>query len=91
MPVPNASATCCWVAAFSSAICTAASLRPASSPAAQQNVASPCTQTTPPPSGHDTSPTPGAISAASAGSHGSGAWVSLAAVSASGNPSFDTP
>ena len=84
-PVPNAAATCCCVAAFSSASCTAASRRPASSPAAQQNVVSPCTHTTPPPSGHDASPTPGATSSASAGSHGSGAWVSLAAISASRN------
>ena len=51
---PNASATCAWVAAFSLCSCTAASRRPASSPASHANVASPCTHTTPPPSGQAT-------------------------------------
>ncbi len=82
-PAPNAAATCCCVAAFSSVSCTAASRRPASSPASQQNVIIPCNCTAPPPSGSATSPTPGATSAAPAGSHGSGAWASLAAISAS--------
>ncbi len=82
-PAPNAAAACFCVAAPISVSCTAASRRPASSPAAQQNVIIPCTHTAPPPSGNDTSPTPGAISAASAGNHGSGAWASLAAIPAS--------
>ena len=50
---PNACATCSWVAALSWTIWTAASRRDASSPASHANVASPCTHTTPPPSGSD--------------------------------------
>src|SRR5206468_12958364 len=59
--------------------CTAATPRPASSPASQANVASPCTDTSPPPP-PVTSPTPGAISAAPAGSSGKGSWVSIPAI-----------
>ena len=77
---PNASATCAWVAAFSFHSCTAASRRPASSPASHANVASPCTHITPLPSGPVTMPTPGAISAASPGSSGNGTWVSIRAI-----------
>ena len=77
---PNACATCTWVAAFSCTSCTAASRRPASSPASHANVASPCTHTTPPPSGPAATPTPGAISAASPGSSGNGTWVSIRAI-----------
>ena len=77
---PNASATCAWVAAFSLCSCTAASRRPASSPASHANVASPCTHITPLPSGPVTMPTPGAISAASPGSSGNGTWVSIRAI-----------
>ena len=76
----NASATCAWVAAFSFHSCTAASRRPASSPASHANVASPCTHITPLPSGPVTMPTPGAISAASPGSSGNGTWVSIRAI-----------
>src|SRR5208282_5413848 len=39
-----------------------------------------CTHTTPPPSGPLTTPTPGAISAASCGRSGSGTWVSIRAI-----------
>ena len=77
---PNAPATCAWVAAFSFHSCTAASRRPASSPASHANVASPCTHITPLPSGPVTMPTPGAISAASPGSSGNGTWVSIRAI-----------
>ena len=45
---PNASATWAWEAARSRTSCTAASRRPASSPASHANVASPCTITSPP-------------------------------------------
>ena len=45
-----------------------------------QAVASPCTHTTPLPSGPLTTPSPGAISAASCGRSGSGAWVSIRAI-----------
>src|SRR6266498_3433520 len=76
---PNASATCPWLAAFSRTSCTAASRRPASSPASHANVASPCTHTSPPP-GPVTTPTPGAISSAAAGSSGRGSWVSIPAI-----------
>src|SRR5260221_487757 len=57
-----------------------ASPPPASSPPSQQNVTSPCTHTTPPPSALVTTPTPGAISVAPAGSNGSGAWVSITVI-----------
>ena len=85
MPIPNASAICCWVAAFSSASCTAASRRPASSPPSQQNVISPCTHTAPPPPGHGSSPTPRVTSAAPSGIHGSGSCDRMPAISASRN------
>ena len=77
---PNACATCTCVAAFSWTNWTAASRRAASSSASHANVASPCTHTTPPPSGPATTPTPGAISAASRGRSGSGTWVSIRAI-----------
>ena len=77
---PNACATCTCVAAFSWTSWTAASRRAASSPASHANVASPCTHTTPLPSGPLTTPTPGAISAASCGRSGSGTWVSIRAI-----------
>src|SRR5208282_5952013 len=75
--VPSAAATCFCVAAFSCVTCTAASRRAASSPASQVKVAMPCTHTWPPPSGRASRPTPGAISCAPPGSHGSGDWISL--------------
>ena len=77
---PNPRATCTLVAAFSWTSWTAASRRAASSPGSHANVASPCTHTTPPPSGPATTPTPGAISAASPGSSGNGTWVSIRAI-----------
>ena len=49
--VPSAAATCFCVAAFSWVTCTAASRRPASSPASQLKVTMPCTHIWPPPSG----------------------------------------
>ncbi len=70
--VPNAAATSCLSAPVSSASCTAASFRPAQSPAAHAYVAIPCTHAVPPPSPPGTTPIPGAISVAPSGSHGSG-------------------
>jgi hypothetical protein len=77
---PHAAATSFTFAAPVAVSCTAASLRPASSPASQQNVTIPCTHTAPDPSSLDTRPTPRATSAAPSGSHGSGAWTSRAAM-----------
>ena len=75
---PNASATWPCDAARSRTSCTAAR-RPASSPASQAKVASPCTATSPP-SSPASRPTPGAISAAPAGSSGRGSWLSIRAI-----------
>ena len=66
--------------------CTIASRREASSPASQQNVIMPCTQTWPEPSSPATIPTPRVTSAAPSGSHGSGACIRLAAIRASPEP-----
>ena len=66
-------------AARSRTSCTAASRRPASSPASQAKAASPCTATSPP-SSPASRPTPGAISAAPAGSSGRGSWLSIRAI-----------
>ena len=76
---PNASATWPCDAARSRTSCTAASRRPASSPASHAKVASPCTATSPP-SSPASRPTPGAISAAPAGSSGRGSWLSIRAI-----------
>ena len=67
-------------AARSRTSCTAASRRPASSPASQAKVARPCTVTSPLPSSPAARPTPGAISAAPSGSSGRGSWLSMRAI-----------
>ena len=87
--VPNAAATCTWVAALIRINDTAANRRPAVSPPSQVKARWPCTKTRPPCSSSIIAAA-ALISVAPVGNSGKGGWVVITVILAPPNPPENT-